>query len=126
MPRFEKGSPEAKEWGEKMRQAREGTTIVQERPKPVRLSPQSVEAGMQQPSGESTVRGQVIQQISVEEAEKDLDELGVDDWVKKHYDQGDFNIQNMANLLRETTEEIYTRLHFMGYELPAGTYSDGF
>lgn len=90
---------------------------------PVKLSPASVAAGIQQPSGESTLRGQVIQQISIEEAERDLDELGVDDWVKKHYDQGDFNIQNMASLLRETPEDIYNRLHAMGYELPAGTYS---
>ena len=123
MPNFEKGSPEAKEWGRKMREAREGNVATEERPKPVKLSPASVEAGMQQPSGESTRRAEVIQQISIEEAENDLDELGVDAWVKKHYDKGDFNIQNMANVLRETTEDIYNRLHAMGYELPAGTYS---
>jgi hypothetical protein len=126
MPRFAKGSPEAKEWAQKMREARTartGNTAVAERPRPVKLSPNSVEAGVMQPSGDSSPQGVLIKQISIEEAEADLDELGVDDWVKKHYDHGDFNIQNMANLLRETPEDIYNRLHIMGYELPDGTYS---
>lgn len=104
-----------------------GTTFdpneTQETKKPQRLSPSSVEAGIQQPSGEAQNRPTVVQQISVEEAEKDLDELGVDDWVKKHYVKGDFNIQSMANVLRETTEDIYNRLHAYGFELPEGTYS---
>ena len=100
-----------------------GTGTTYQPKNPVKLSPASVAAGMMQPSGESRVRPQVIQQISIEEAEADLDKLGVDDWVKKHYTQGDFNIQGMANVLLESTEDIYNRLHAYGFPLPDGTYT---
>lgn len=86
------------------------------------ISAATAEAGIQQPA-ESTARATVIKQIAIEDAEKELDELGVEEWVKKHYLAGDFNIQSMANVLRESTEDIYNRLHAYGFELPAGTYS---
>lgn len=88
----------------------------------VKLSPSSVTAGIQQPEGRSKL-GQLIKQIPVEEAEAELDELNVEEWIRKHYDKKDFNIQKMAEVLRETTQDIYDRLHAYGYELPEGTYS---
>ena len=118
-----------KEWGAKMKLAREAkiTKAVVADPvikQPVKLSPNSEAAGIQQPSGDNSPKGQFIKQISIEEAESQLDEMDVDEWVKYHYDHGDFNIQKMANVLRESIEDIYNRLHFLGVELPQGTYSD--
>lgn len=91
---------------------------------PVKLTQGAADAGIQQPAETPTRRSTVIKQISQEEAEADLDELGVDDWLKKHYQASDFNIDSMADVLRETREDIYNRLHALGYELPPGTYSD--
>lgn len=99
-----------------------GTTFDPTVKEPTKISQGAADAGIQQPAG-SSVKGVLVQQIPVEEAEKQLDELNVDEWVKLHYDKGDFNIQSMANVLRESTEDIYNRLHVMGYDLPDGTYS---
>ena len=105
---FKKGSPEAKAWAEKMKAAREGK-VSEVTSNPVKAN----KYGM----------GQLIKQISIEEAEAELDELNVDEWIKKHYDAKDFNIDRMSEVLRESREEIYNRLHAMGYDLPAGTYA---
>ena len=94
-----------------------------EEKQPVKLSPNSVAAGINQPSGDHGPKGVLIKQISEDDAIADLDEIGVDEWVVKHHNQGDFNIQSMANVLRETTEDIYNRLHAAGVPLPEGTYS---
>jgi len=67
--------------------------------------------------------GQLIKQISVEEAEAELDELNVDEWIKLHWDAKDLNIDRMSEILRESREDIYNRLHALGYDLPAGTYA---
>ena len=90
---------------------------------PQRISPTTHAAGIMQPEGGVNRKGTLVRQISVDEAEADLEEVGVDDWVKKHYDAKDFNIQSMADVLRESTEDIYNRLHAYGYELPEGTYT---
>lgn len=68
-------------------------------------------------------KGQLIPQISIEEAEAELDELNVDEWIKKHYDAKDLNIDRMSEILRESREEVYNRIHALGYDLPAGTYA---
>lgn len=91
---------------------------------PVKLSPASAAAGVQQPSGDNGPRGQLIRQISEDEAIAQLDEMDVDEWVKLHFDKNDFNIQSMANVLRESIEDVYNRLHALGVELPQGTYSE--
>lgn len=90
---------------------------------PVKLSPSSVEAGVMQPEGNTRPRGVLIKQISEDEAINDLEEIGVDEWVVKHYNAGDFNIQNMSKVLRETIEDVYNRLHVAGISLPEGTFS---
>lgn len=102
-----------------------GTTYTpgEEDKKPERLSPSSVEAGVMQPENPNSPKGVYIRQISEDDAIADLEEIGVDEWVVKHYNQGDFNIQNMANVLRESTEDIYNRLHAADIPLPDGTYS---
>ena len=129
MPRPEKGSPEAKQWAADMRAKRlakeaEIQKVIKETTKgPVKLSPSSVDAGIMQPSGDTSPRGTIIRQISQDEAIAQLDEMDVQEWVKYHYDKGDFNIQSMGEVLRESTEEIYNRLHAAGANLPAGTYS---
>lgn len=117
-----------KEFGERMKAAR----IAKEQPimnktKPVEtpkvLSPASIEAGIEQPTDNNAPKGVLIRQISEDEAIAQLDTMDVQEWVKYHYDRKDFNIQAMANVLRESIEEIYNRLHAAGVELPQGTYS---
>lgn len=98
-----------------------GTKPLPQQPRP--LSPASVEAGIQQPTQDDRPKGILIRQISEDEAIAQLDEMDVQEWVLYHYNKGDFNIQGMANVLRESTEEIYNRLHAQGIELPEGTYS---
>ena len=114
-----------KEFAEKMKLARAAKTEVKQTiPKqPVKLTPNSVEAGVMQPSGDTSPKGQLIRQISFEEAENQLDSMSVDDWVLLHYNKQDFNIRNMSEVLRESIEDIYNRLHYLGVELPQGTYS---
>lgn len=90
---------------------------------PIKLNQAGADAGIMQPSGEPAPRIRPIPMLTDEQAEEDLDELGVDDWIKKHYDKGDMNIDGMARILREEREDIYNRLHFLGYPLPEGTYS---
>jgi hypothetical protein len=123
---FKKGSPEAKEWAAKMRAAKSAPVMnkTKEVKQPVRLSPNSVAAGIEQPSGDGSTMGRLIKQLTIEEAENQLDEMTVDDWVFNHYNKGDFNIQKMADVLRESREDIYNRLHALGVELPQGTYSE--
>jgi hypothetical protein len=118
MPRFAKGSQEAKDYMAQMR-ANRGVTVKQ----PVKINAGAAEAGIQQPANDNAPKGKLITQISAEEAEAQLDDMDVQAWVKLHYDQGDFNIQKMAEVLRESTEDIYNRLHVQGVELPIGTYT---
>lgn len=118
-----------REAGERLRAAKLAkTTPVMNKTKPVDnpivLSPASLEAGIEQPIANNAPKGTLIRQISMDDAIAQLDTMTVQEWVKYHYDRKDFNIQNMANVLRESTEEIYNRLHAAGVTLPDGTYSD--
>lgn len=90
---------------------------------PIKINTGGAEAGIMQPSGESTKRIRPVELLSESQAEADLDELGVDEWVRKHYSLSDMTIDMMASTLRESREEIYNRLHFLGFPLPEGTYN---
>ncbi len=90
-------------------------------PPPVKLSSGGAQAGIQQPEG-WTPRVKPITLLSDDVAENDLDELGVNAWIKKHYIAMDVNIDGMARILREDREDIYDRLHALDFPLPEGTY----
>ena len=119
MPKKQWTDEERKAFGEKMKAAKEAKADKQTQ----KLAPAGAEAGIQQPAGGPPTRVRPVTLLSFDEARDDLDELGVDDWIRKHYQIGDVNIDIMAEILGETREDIYNRLHFLGYPLPEGTYS---
>ena len=111
---------ERKAVGDRLRAAK----LAKQEKVPVKINQSAAQAGIQQPSGQHEPKGKLIKQLTEDEAIAQLDEMEAQEWVKLHYDQGDFNIQAMANVLRETTQDIYDRLYAMGYELPQGTYNE--
>jgi hypothetical protein len=120
MAMSEENKQKARERMKAMHEAKKAAPVI---PAPVKINTAGHEAGIMQPSGESTTRVRPVQLITEEEAEADLDRLGVDEWIKKHYSASDMTIDMMAEILRETREDMYNRLHFLGFPLPEGTYS---
>lgn len=122
MPRYPKGSPEAKAWAEKMRQARESksspvtSTAVAEQP---RATMASTEAGIQMPPRDIR-RGTLIKQLTDEQLEAELEHTTAEDFVKRHHDKMDANYDAMARVLRITPEEVRQMLKDQGYVFSPG------
>lgn len=115
---------ERKAAGDRLKAAREAknsNTMVAEVPKPI--SRAASDMGMTTPANDSVIthpKGAIIPQLPDSVLLNELDDLSLNDFIKKHSDAFDANIDAMARVTRLSPAEIRDIQRDLGYGLPDG------
>ena len=82
-----------------------------------KLNEGAAEAGITQPAGGTGV-GTLIHQLDDKVLTAELEDLDTKEFIKKHTDNEDANVNAMARVLRLTETEVRTIQRELGYPLP--------
>lgn len=122
---------ERKAFGERMKQARaskrqpkEKATIA-ERPGNMEpsITKEAAEQGITPPANQDQPKAplaQIVNQLPDSELYEELEHLTLEDFVRRHTDMMDANVDAMARVTRLSRDEIFAIQRELGYPLPEG------